>query len=192
MSDFIQRLLKRSHRTLVSSSFGLLFPQVYRIIPYSFEAEPMMRGEMIPSNEPSPLYYSFSETGENGVKWSRVKVTPILGLDDPADSGWIYIRHHATEELVEGYYEGIKDFDLWSDEAQYDLSFDVAKTEQGYFTLHRRLKRLPQHDRIAIYAAIRPESREPGYRGEIDEFIVVKPDGSVTNDSDWLYEDYEE
>ncbi|HEY4488166.1 MAG TPA: hypothetical protein VJB97_01480 [Candidatus Paceibacterota bacterium] len=196
MADIIKQLLQRSHRTLVQSSFGLLYPQVYRITPYAWDFDGLpdnpqnMRPAASPWDQP---YYSFDESGSNmHIRWSRVKATPILGLDDKSDSGWIFVRHHKTSEEANGYYEGLKDFFKWSDAADYDISFAVTRTTQGFFTLHRRVTRRPQDNRLAIYVAIHPDAEKPDYHGEIDEFQIVLPDGSISTDSNKLFEDMDD
>lgn len=185
MHDEIRKMLRRSHSTLIKSSFGLLFPQVYRIIPYPWESLDLKA----PSKTPQEPYYSFDEEGSNLGGWAKVVATPIKGLDSAADKGLLFVRHHATGDEASGYYEGLKDFYLWSDQAEHDLSFAVTQTEQGFFTLHRRLTKLPRHNRLAIYVGIHPDAEKPGYFGDIDEFQIVMPDGSVSTDSNQLYED---
>lgn len=190
MADIIYKLLQRSHRTLVVSSFGLLYPQVYRITPYGWDSPGDRPENAVAATVPSEPYYSFDEEGSNmPIRWSKVKATPIKGLDSETDSGLLFIRHHETADEASGYFEALNDFYRWSDRADYDLSFAATQTQQGFFTLHRRIVRQPKHNRLAVYVAIHPDAKRPDYGGDIDQFQIVMPDGSISTDSDQLYED---
>ncbi|HET8581227.1 MAG TPA: hypothetical protein VFL98_02025 [Candidatus Paceibacterota bacterium] len=164
---------------------GQRFPQLYRLRGFSWEAEhagPAAR------QHPSPVLYTLDRTATAG--YSRTRIEPIRGFDRSVDSGWLYVRHHATEQSAEGYCDAMTDRCPENIDAESHVDAALFKTALGIFTLLHTQPPPGAPDHLVIYVAKRIAADRAALgakRRWVEEHLIVLPDGSTTSDSNILF-----
>lgn len=177
----------KDYRTAVRDSKNhVTFPQLYRVTGFCFDDRV---DALVPTDNPGLPSYTLD--GNSDCGWANATRTPIKGFDASIDKGWLFIRHHMRAEFVEGYLDAHMDYDI----GRFSESEDrlVFRTEKGLFTLARRTPTEGAPDSLVIYVTkiADPSINHPiagqFSNGWIDHYTIVLPDGTVTEDSDILY-----
>ena len=184
----------KDYRTIIRSSTHVKFPQLYRLrgeyfdIP-ALEKYDIKRG----TGNFSEYFYSFSPTGADvRIQWASIESQPIKGLDPKIDeSGWVIIRHHQNSDIARGHQDALFDRFLGLERDRSESR--IILTDEGHFTLQCRPPTPGAPDHLVIYALMVPDTRTHPIAmkystGWVDEFTIVMPDGTITLDSDILYE----
>lgn len=101
-------------------------------------------------NEPLPPTYTLSPTDDNG--YANPQWTAIDLLDPTIDKGWVIIRHHKSEELLDSYLDGLDDGRRnWTSDEEHDHK--VFRNKYGLYSLHRRPATPGCRDHLLIYYA---------------------------------------
>jgi hypothetical protein len=184
----------KQYQTTVRSTTGIRFPQLYRMYGYCYDEKEFGKGNSVVGEKyPHPMYSLTPE--DKGTNWAKLDVTPIKGFDPALDKGWIIIRHFPKSELADGYCDALFDRFLGSERVMTE--YGVTMTDDGFFTLQKRKPTPGAPDHLVIYACMKPDTNtNPMARqfssGWVDELQIVKPDGTITFDSDILYDPNEE
>jgi len=183
--------LKRYRSSMRNRHNGIVFPQLYRLTGTYYDE--VKDGDnvvgLIPGNQPAGPYYTLSDEDDAGICNTRFEA--ITGFTPGIDSGWLIIRHHMRPEFLEGYLDGYFDLAKRMD----DGSRLAYRTEKGLFTIARRPPHEGKPDHLVVYVTKIPVPTFDSPMGVIDvggwmnSVQIVHPDGSITEDEDFLFYD---
>lgn len=160
---------------------GVVFPQLYRVSGFSWEFEdPVAQtGKVAGTKWPYGPFYTLEDV-DRGILCST-KFEPITRLDRDDDRGWVIVRHHANEVLLDGYMDGFSDLKT----AGYDENPGavVYRTAQGLFTCVNRPANPRGPDRLLIFVCKAPLPAGPLAGVLVDEWKIIDPSGNELNDS---------
>jgi hypothetical protein len=167
---------------------GIVFPQVYRATGYSWTfADPITQTDLIPDTRyfHGP-FYVLDDTDRGTL--SNAKFEPIDRLDPSVDRGWVIVRHHPGEVLMDGYLRGYWDMRVIG--FDQNLGAIVYRTKNGIFTcVHREaMPNKPDHLLIFIGRGVVQRGRFSGL--EVDNVEVIDPLGKDLDDS--IFAEYDE
>jgi hypothetical protein len=161
---------------------GITFPQVYRVTGYSWDFEdPVAQTGSVPSMKwPIGPFYTLDNT-DDGVL-CHTKFEPISRLDQDNDRGWVIIRHHASETLLDGYMNGVADLETPPGFDQ-NIGAVVYRTKQGLFTCVNRPANPHCPDRLLIFVGKSAIQSGP-LRGKFfDDRKIIDPSGLELDDA---------
>ncbi len=152
---------------IICPDFGIRFPPLYRVQGVYWQDGP---SGPEPSGVPAPVQYALDAEDDCGV--ACVQRALLRRLDPSVDDGWVIIRHHWSEESMEGYVDAF--MDLADGPRSNDMSFIL---DCGFFTvLHRRPRRRgPNH--LIVYEACEPT--RTGGRGCARWSRAITADGAA-------------
>ncbi len=168
LEDYMDRRINRLSRyhTVVISSLGIKFPQLYRVT--------------IPD---TPLVLPMYVLDPERKVYKDAVSTPIKTMDPAVDNGIVFIRHHSDEQFARGYGDALFDRFLGSERAITECG--ITQTDQGFFTVQHREPSPGAENHLIVYACTL--SREFKEGQDTDEYQIVFPDGDIVLNADALY-----
>ncbi len=175
--------LNKFHVGLRHWANGVLFPQLYRLTGYYYNAE-METDEQFRllegRGEPAEPQYLLSNTG-NYAELVDPEVEPINVMTPGIDRGWLVIRHHRSHERAKGYIDAIGDFDAAHCERV------LWQTDDGVFTLLHRPAVEGRPDNLIIYVTEQVRTSAFDLPPWEMAFHIVYPDGTTSQDDAVLF-----
>ena len=125
--------------TIRCQESGIVFPQLYRVTGVFFKLKEgtVQRAsclidnpeDVVPSDEPAGPAYTLDPTNPQG--FANPTWVPIRQLDRNLDDGWVIVRHHANNDCLEAYLDGLQDYEReWRTGDTW-----VFRSEFGIFTV---------------------------------------------------------
>jgi hypothetical protein len=162
---------------------GVLFPQLYRLTGYHYNAEMDAQGQLRwveGRGEPAEPQYVLSNT-YNYAELIDPEVEPINVMTRGIDQGWLIVRHHRSYERALGYIDAIGDFD-----AAY-CERVLWQTDDGVFTLLHRPAVEGRPDNLIVYITEQVRTSELNLPPWDMAFHIVYPDGATSQDDAVLF-----
>lgn len=151
---------------------GVVFPELYRLEGDYFD---LVEGSLTPSQREAPVGLVLSELDADGL--ANPRWTPLKRLDPSKDRGWAIVRHHMQRTSVEGYFDALCDLGVIK-------SVHLYQTREGLFSLLRRPAPPNCPDHLLIYISKGTLQIGPAAGSLVDNWQIVHPDGSVSDDFD--------
>ncbi len=175
--------LNKFHVGLRHWANGALFPQLYRLTGYYYNAEMETDGQfrlLEGRGEPAEPQYLLSNT-DSYTELVDPKVEPINVMTPGIDQGWLVIRHHRSYERAKGYSDAIGDVGaaLWERV--------LWQTDGGVFTLLHRPAVEGRPDNLIVYVTEQVGTSKLNLPPWEMAFHIVYPDGTTSQDDAVLF-----
>lgn len=160
---------------------GIAFPQVYRVNGFGWDfSDPTAQTGMVANTKwPIGPMYRLDDFDDGSM--CNTTFEPVTRLDREDDRGWVVVRHHESDAILEGYMRGY--MDLRITDFGENLGPVVYRTAVGLFTCINRPPNPGQPDRLLIYIGngIAPSGPLAGM--PVDTCKVIDRDGNELDDS---------
>jgi hypothetical protein len=160
---------------------GAVFPQVYRVSGFGWDFDdPVAQTGIVASTKwPVGPFYTLDDTDHGSL--CNTKFEPIDRLDGEDDRGWVIVRHHASETLLDGYMRAFHDMET----PGFDLNIGaiVYHTEQGLFTCINRPANPGRPNRLLIFIGRTTVQLGPLAGMNIDDHKIIDPSGRELDDA---------